>query len=94
MNTLIKFAESQGYTVRFKPLIASEGRIKANRIAISKTAAKPKYILAHELAHGYLHPFNVLESQNQEFYEWQADRGAHLILSLMDFMRGTDLCRR
>lgn len=94
MNDLIRFAESQGYIVKYKPLLSSEGRIKDNRIAISETAAKPKYTLAHELAHGYLHPFNVLESQNKSFYEWQANRGAQLILSLMDFMRGTELCRR
>ena len=91
MDELLKFAESQGFIVKEKPLKAFDGLTDGKRIAIRDTIQntdQKKYILAHELAHAFLHKGDTIDSPYHDFYEWQADKGAELILKLMEFMKG------
>lgn len=86
MNNLTKFAEKQGFKVKLKTLAAYDGLLYGNRIAIREGSPDQDYILAHELAHAYLHEGDTINSPLHDLYEEQADRGVKLILDLVDFM--------
>ena len=88
MNELIKFAEMKGFNIKQKPLKSSDGLLVGCRIAIRNEVPDQDYILAHELAHAYLHRGDTVSDPLHDLYEVQADRGARLILDLVNFMKG------
>ena len=85
---LFAFAESLGFQVRIKPLQAHDGLLYGNRIGLREGLDREymNYILAHELAHAYLHEGDTIHSPLHAEYERQADKGAALILDLLRFM--------
>lgn len=85
---LVRFAKQRGFEVKEKPLQANDGKLAGRRIAIRTGAPDKEYILAHEIAHAYLHTGDTINSPLHSFYEEQADRGAALILDLIAFMEG------
>lgn len=90
-NILFGFAESIGLIVKFKPLQYNDGRLKGNRIALGEHLKgdkdKVNFILAHELAHYYLHSDkgDTINSTDHESYEEQADRSAALLCSFIRY---------
>ena len=79
MNTyeeLLIEADSHNLITKEKPLRASKGRIKGNRIAIQKglTEAEKKCVLAEELGHYYTADGNILD-QSSVFNRKQEARG-------------------
>lgn len=94
INKLLKLAESKKINVIVKNFKSSaDAFLKGNVIAINSDSSIKNipFILAHELAHGYLHKDkgNTIDDTKHEEYEEQADRAAHMILDLlsMDFMK-------
>lgn len=82
---LVHLANTQGIIVKFAPLLASDGRLKGNRLAIRQDLPSIEdfnYNLAHELAHAYLHydKGDTINSEIHEQYEEQADRAAKMLL--------------
>lgn len=59
-------ADSHNLVTKEKPLRASKGRIKGNRIAIQKglTEAEKKCVLAEELGHYYTATGNILDQSS------------------------------
>lgn len=87
-ENLVHMAVQKGIVVRFAPLMASNARIKGNRIALNQglgTIEDYNYNLAHELAHAYLHydKGDIIAGGNQEELEEQADRGAKMLLAAL-----------
>lgn len=63
-ETLLDEACNEGLTVKEKPLIASDGRIKGTRIAIRqniKTNIKKSCVLAEELGHHYTSVGDIID---------------------------------
>lgn len=97
MNEVFDFARSQNINVKFKPLKYNDGRhVCCNgeyRIAIAEDLktdeVKATYILAHELAHHYLHKDkgDTINSPNHAAYEEQADRAAFMLLDFILFQQ-------
>lgn len=85
---LLKFANKQGFNVKYKPLQASDGRLKNNRIAIREGLPEEyqAYIIAHELAHAYIHEGDTINSPLHSLYEKQADKIAILLIDLLKFV--------
>lgn len=84
-ESLVHLAVQNGIIVRFAPLTISYARIKGNRIALNQgldTIEDYNYNLAHELAHHFLHYDKGDIVDNEEFEE-QADRGAHMLLAAL-----------
>lgn len=81
---LLKEADSQGLTVKEKPLKYNNGRIKGKRIAVRKnidTTAEKACVLAEELGHHYTTSGNIIDlsdssSRKQELRArmWGYDR--------------------
>lgn len=69
-----------GYLLGKHIFVNNNGNVSKGRVA---------YVLAHEIAHGYLHKDkgNTIDSPKHAEYEEQADRAANMILDLlsMDF---------
>lgn len=88
LEKLIKIARMQDLHIRIKDFKGSDGLLIDKRIGInSKIPMKDvPFIIAHELAHSYLHydKGNTINSQNHAEYEEQADRAAHMILDLLN----------
>lgn len=84
---LLKFAKKQGFNVKYKPLQANDGRIKGNHIAIREGLSEEyqAHIIAHELAHAYIHGGNTINNLIYRLREEQAERAATLILELLKF---------
>ena len=61
------------------------GYLVDNVIYINKNATKKAELLAHEIAHAYLHydKGNTVESPLHDLYEEQANRAAQLILDVI-----------
>lgn len=103
MNEVFDFARSLGINVKFKPLKYSNGRYAYRRgefrIALAedlkKDEAKATYILAHELAHHYLHKDkgDTINSPNHMEYEEQADRAAFMLLDFIIFQQNEKAAR-
>lgn len=74
-ETLLTKADSHGLVVKEKDLLAYDGRIKGNRIAIRKTIdtqAEKSCVLSEELGHYYTSSGNILDqtdvmNQKQEY---------------------------
>lgn len=74
-ETLLAKADSHGLIVKEKDLLANDGRIKGNRIAIRKnieTQAEKSCVLAEELGHYYTSSGDILNqskisNRKQEF---------------------------
>lgn len=62
-EALLDEACSEGLIVKEKPLLASDGRIKGNRIAIRKgmTIKEKTCVLAEELGHHYTSVGNIID---------------------------------
>lgn len=92
---LIKFAEAKGFRVMFRPFKAADGYLKGNKIGLAeelkRDPKKQDYILAHELAHAYLHrdKGDTINSPFHHEYEEQADRAAELVLDLLTYIKNT-----
>lgn len=84
VEELIRFANSMGLSVKFKPLKYNDGRLKGNQILIREDmdVSQTVGVLAHEIAHAALHydKGNTITSPLHAEYEEQADRGAVLLL--------------
>lgn len=65
-DTLLVESDSVGLTVKEKPLLYNDGRIKGNRIAIKKglATAQKKCVLAEELGHYYTTVGDILDQNN------------------------------
>ena len=96
MKELIDFAKSYGIEVLFKSFKSSADGLMVGTddggfiIALSDklTGRKAEEILAHEIAHVYLHKDkgNTIESPMHKDYEEQADRAANMLLDFMDYI--------
>lgn len=85
---LMHLAVSKGITVRFVPFQFYNGRLKENRIGIRQslpTIEDINDILAHEIAHAYLHydKGDTITSDRHDEYEEQADRAAKMLLDML-----------
>lgn len=84
VKELIKLANTKNISVKFKPLKYNDGRLKGNQILIREGMDEDHtiWILAHEIAHWFLHydKGNTMTSPLHDEYEEQADRGARLLL--------------
>ena len=92
----MEFAKAQGFQIRFMQFRSSaDGLLKGNRIGLAERlrsdVEKQEYILAHELAHAYLHrdKGDVIQSPLRNEYEEQADRAAELVIDLLAYMKNT-----
>lgn len=66
-EALLAEAYSHGLVVKEKNLVASDGRIKGNKIAIRKdidTASEKSCVLAEELGHYYTSSGNIINMQD------------------------------
>lgn len=93
MENLFAFAENQGFKVNILPFKANDGLLYGNHIGLREgidDMEYMKYLLAHELAHAYLHEGDTIHSPFHAEYERQADKGAALILDLLNFMEGEE----
>ena len=81
---LIRLSRERDLHVKFVPFKTCDGRIKGDRVGIANDMdiESINFILAHELAHLYLHydKGNIL--QNDGSYEEQADRAALMLLDM------------
>ncbi len=82
---LMKLAADNQIRVLFCNLTAADGRLYGNRIAIRAglPLTQVNRVLAHELAHYYLHydKGNTMNSPTNARYEEQAERAAKLLLN-------------
>lgn len=92
----MEFAKAIGFQIKFIPFRSSaDGLLKGNRIGLAERlkadAEKQDYILAHELAHAYLHrdKGDTINSPFHHEYEEQADRAAELVLDLLTYIKNT-----
>lgn len=91
MEELLHLAEKNNISVRFVPFKANDGKLKYVRdefrigIRIGMSFDEYVYILAHELAHYFLHydKGDTIGSERHEEYEEQADRGAKMLLAAL-----------
>lgn len=95
LEKLKQFAIKKGFEITYEDFGADMESLKGRKLGylINKTIvlnAEMKetdetFVLAHELAHGYLHcdEGNTMESPFHKQYEEQANRAANLILDLM-----------
>ncbi|MCI9006219.1 MAG: ImmA/IrrE family metallo-endopeptidase [Lachnospiraceae bacterium] len=91
MERLMHLAEENNISVRFVPLPVSKGRLKCVRgevrigIRIGMSFDEYVYVLAHEIAHYYLHydKGDTIASDRHEEYEEQADRAAKMLLAAL-----------
>ena len=90
---LMHLACAEDVSVLFSALKYSDGRYKGmvgepDRLAIRNdmTYQEYVYILAHELAHHFLHydKGNMMESDKRSEYEEQADRAAKMLLKALE----------
>ena len=66
-EALLAEADSHGLVVKEKNLVASDGRIKGNKIAIRKdidTVSEKSCVLAEELGHYYTFSGNILDQKD------------------------------
>ncbi len=85
---LMHLAVSRGITVKFIPFQFYNGRWNGNRIGIRQSLSsidEINYILAHEIAHSYLHydKGDTINSDRHDEYEEQADRAAKMLLDML-----------
>ena len=84
VEELIRFANSLGVSVQFKPLKYNDGRLRGDKILIREGMSELQTIgvLAHEIAHYMLHydKGDTINSPKHAEYEEQANRGAMLLL--------------
>lgn len=88
MEQLMHIAEGQGISVRFVPFKYNDGRLKSTKedvrigIRMGMNFDEYVYILAHELAHYFLHydKGDTINSERHDEYEEQADRAAAMLL--------------
>ena len=84
---LIHIADRNNIQVKLCQLLASDGRLKDDRIALRSAMGIDdiNYSLAHELAHYYLHfdKGNTISSEKHADYEEQADRAAKMLLDAL-----------
>lgn len=92
LEKLIHIAWKNGIKVAFVPFKANDGRIKAVRdevrIGLRAEMSLDEYVsvLAHELAHYYIHfgmDILALPAEKQEIYEEQADKAAQMLLDAL-----------
>lgn len=87
LEKLKNFALKKGFNIKYVEFKAHWGMLIGNRIYLSNSMSKEKevFVLAHELAHGYLHKDkgNTIKSPRHKEYEEQAHRAAELILDLL-----------
>ena len=82
---LVHLANQKNISVLFADLHAYDGRIKGNRLAVRSSLPginEFNFILAHELAHAYLH-YDKGDITETKEYEEEADRAAMLLLDAM-----------
>ena len=86
-DSLLKVAEGKKLSVVFKPFHFYDGRFRNDKIALREGMSLEKNIivLAHELAHAYLHydKGDTINHENHCEYESQADRAAELLLDAL-----------
>ena len=84
VKELIKLTDRKNISVKFKPLKYNDGLLKGNQILIREgmDEAHTIWILAHEIAHWFLHydKGNTITDPRHDEYEEQANRGARLLL--------------
>ncbi len=94
METLMHLAENEGISVRFVPFKAYNGRLKQVKeevrigIRIGMNFDEYVYVLAHELAHYFLHydKGDTINSEKHAEYEEQADRAAKMLLTALSIV--------
>lgn len=92
-EALLDEACEEGLTVKEKPLRASNGRIKGNRIAIRKdieTTKEKACVLAEELGHHYTSVGNILDMtdiQNRKQERQARLNGYNRMIGLMGIIR-------
>ncbi len=82
---LVHLARKNNLRVFFCPFDGYGGRIMGHRIGIQNSLGIEaiNYNLAHEMAHYYLHFDKGDITQDNQCYEEQADRAAHMILDVL-----------
>lgn len=84
---LMHAATDRGLVVRFCPLQGNDGRIKGSHVAVRQDMDinQINWTLAHELAHACLHydKGDIMNLDNYEEYEEQADRAASMIIDVL-----------
>ena len=87
LEKLKNFAIAKGFVIKYVDFKASDGRVYGNRIGINERMNNDDkvFVLAHEIAHGYLHKDkgNTIKSPRHKEYEEQAHKTAELILDLL-----------
>ena len=87
LEKLKNFALKKGFVIKYVDFKGSEGKIYGNRIGICNNMEEEKqiFVLAHEIAHAYLHrgKGDTINSPKHKEYEEQANRTAELILDLL-----------
>lgn len=88
LNNLLKIAERKKLNIKIADFKSSaDALLKGNRIGISSKLPlnELNFVLAHEIAHYYLHydKGNTIKSPRHKEYEEQANRTAELILDLL-----------
>lgn len=86
---LMHLATSKGCIVKFLPFQAYNGRLHKNKIGLRqsmKTIEEINYVLAHEIAHAYLHfdKGDTINSDMNALFEEQADRAAKMLLDILN----------
>lgn len=82
---LVHLANQKNISILFADLQAYDGRIKGNRLAVRSSLPginEFNFILAHELAHAYLH-YDKGDITETKDYEEEADRAAMLLLDAL-----------
>lgn len=89
LEKLKKFAQLKGFKVKFVDFETSKpcGYILDKKILLNERMNDENklFVLAHEIAHGYLHKGkgDTTKSPKRKEYEEQANRTAELILDLL-----------
>ena len=88
-ETMMKFANEIGITVKEYPFEVVDGLLKGQQIGIRSTLPeedKPR-ILAHEIAHAFLHPHRDLIKNPDRQAEADADAAGDMLMQLIEYMR-------
>lgn len=84
---LTSFADSIGLSVSEYPFKVYDGLIKDSKIGIRSTLPNEEkpVILAHELAHHFLHHGNMINSADPKAEE-DADHAGEMLLKFIDYI--------
>lgn len=89
---LVHIAGENGLSLGILPLKYNDGRLKGDRLALryELTIDEMNNVLAHELAHHYLHfdKGDIMNSEKHDEYEEEAERAARMLLDALRIRSG------